>query len=100
MKKVTEKRYEIFFREFESLGVVIEEVQNVILNREYGKYDIRELGLEEKIALKIIEGMYDFQKKNNKGLRFDSIFKDGAIEIYDINEEQRQFNETMMKFKY
>lgn len=100
MKKITDKRYEIFFREFENLGVVIEELQNAILKQEYGKYDIRELELEKKIALKILEGMDDFQRKNDKGIRFDSIFKDGVIEIYDINEEQRIIDEAMMKFEY
>ena len=97
MKRVTEKRYEIFFREFEGLGVVIEDLLNKIQSLDYGKYNIEDLEIEAKIALKIIEGMDDFQREHNKGLRFDRIFKDTVIEIYDINEAQRKMDEMILK---
>lgn len=96
MKQATEKRYEIFFREFEGIGAVLEELQEKVINLDYGKYDIRGLELEKRVALKILEGMFEFQKMHNKGLRFDSIFKDGAIEIYNIEEEQKRHDELIM----
>jgi hypothetical protein len=100
MKQATPVRYEIYFREFEGIGVVVEEVQSSIKNLDYGKYNITDIELEKKIALKILEGMDGFQLEHNKGIRFDRIFKDSIIEIYNINEEQKELDEMIMNIDW
>ena len=62
-----------------------------------GKYRYDDLETEKKGALKTLEGMDAFQRENNKGIRFDRIYPDKIVEIYDINGEQKKMDEMIMK---
>jgi hypothetical protein len=97
MKQVTKLKYEIYFREFEYLGSFLEEAQEKVKELPFGCYSIDHLDSEKKIALKILEGMIEFQRKNNKGVRFSKLFDD-SIEIFDINAQQKVIDEQMKNF--
>ena len=70
-----------------------------IKENEYGKYRDEHWEIDEKIALRIIEGMYDWQWQHNKGVR---VYKDTHIilEIYEMHELQKRMDKAISEIDW
>lgn len=94
MRQVNNRKYEVTAGDLFLIGSEVEKILKAIQEHEYGFYNAEQLETESKIALKIVEGMDDWQRQHNKGIRLrgDTHIK---IEIYDLRELQKRMEEFM-----
>ncbi|MGE7091318.1 hypothetical protein ACQKII_07585 [Lysinibacillus sp. NPDC048646] len=102
MKRISPKRFELAMRDFSSLGDTVEYFLEWIKQGEYANYAMIHFPLEGQLALRIIEGMDDWQCQHSKGVRFKL---DGIefVEIYDKKEHQNEIDrllEASVKINY
>ena len=98
MNEINKNRFEVTTRDLRGLGSIIEKCLSSIKESDYGFYKIENYkDLEIKLALKIIEGMNEFQEQNNKGVRMSGTFNN-TLEIYNLNVEQEKMDEAMGNF--
>lgn len=99
MKQVSKTKLELKTHDLIRIGFLVEKLLRDLKGKDYGLYKIAEEDLDVKLALKVIEGMEDFQKENNKGIEIGGAF-DNVLEIYNITERQMRFDEAMEKLTY
>ncbi|WP_391123467.1 hypothetical protein [Psychrobacillus sp. L3] len=99
MEKINNRKYAVTLDEFVRLGSTVERILKWIEENKYGKYGAEHLEIDEKLALRIIDGMYDWQWQRNKGVR---VHNDTHIilEIYEMHELQKRMDETMLKIDW
>jgi hypothetical protein len=96
MKRINNRKFEVTANELTMVGVEIERILESIKEHDYGDYQTEDLELKTVLALKVIEGMDDWQWENNKGVR---IFGDTHIKvsIYNPQELQKRMDEAISK---
>ena len=99
MEKINNRKYAVTLDEFVRLGATVEKILKWIVENEYGKYSADHWEMDEKLALRIINGMYDWQWQHNKGVR---VHKDTHIilEIYEMHELQKRMDKTMLEIDW
>lgn len=94
MQTISNRKFEVTAKDLQLIGEEIERVLEVIKDYDYGFYNTEDLELKTKLALKIIEGMDEWQWELNKGIRLrgDIHLK---IEIYELHELQKRKDEML-----
>lgn len=97
VEKINNRKYALTLNEFVVLGARVQGLLELIKQREYDKYNAAHFDLDEKLALRVIEGMSDWQWKHNKGVQLhgDTNIR---IKIYDMHELQDRMEKAMEEF--
>lgn len=98
LKNITDRRFEITLGEFRLIGVEVDKQLKNLEKYEYGIFNIGELDSKTIIVLKIIEGMYDWQEKHNKGIEVHVHGSCKSLEIIDLEARQKRMDEAMENF--
>lgn len=98
MEQINRHRYELTTRDFLILGELIEMSLEKIIDLEYGYYKLDNDDFSLKMALKIIEGMENWQDKHNKGVKLVGEYNN-SLHIYDKKGRQEKMDEAMLKFE-
>lgn len=97
MERINNRKYGITATDCTGLGFEVERALESIKNHEYGIYKAADLELKKQLALRIVEGMSDWQWQHNKGVRLkgDTHIQ---VEVYELHELQKRIDETMESF--
>jgi hypothetical protein len=94
LRQVTNRKYETTANDLSSIGYEVERILDVIKEKEYGFYDCKDLELSSKIALRVVEGMKDWQWEQNKGVRLNGD-TNIRLEVYELHELQKRIDSSM-----
>lgn len=94
MKKINNRKFEVTSGDLSVIGSEVDRLLGKIKGLEYGTYDAAENDLEAKLALKIIEGMYDWQWEHNKGVSLQGDIHI-QVDIYEMHERQKRLDAMM-----
>lgn len=97
MERINGRKFGVTAKDLKLIGGVLEKVLEAIKNHEYGTFDTSDLEMEDKIALRVAEGMEDWQRQHNKGIRISG-YSDMTIEIYELQELQKKIDEMRKDF--
>lgn len=94
MERINNRKYGLTANDLTFLGCEMERVLEAIKKHEYGRFNASKLELKTQLALRIIEGMDDWQWQHNKGIR---VHRDThvSVEIYDLHELQKSTDKMM-----
>ena len=85
-------------RDFRELGIYLEEVLDSIPEKDNGKYKVDNEDTRMLLALRIAEGMEEWQRKTNKGIELVGEFN-VVLKIFDKEEKQKRLDEAMDDFE-
>lgn len=85
-------------RDFRGLGSYLEEVLDSIAKKDNGKYKVDNEDTRMLLALRIAEGMEEWQYKTNKGIELIGEFN-VVLKIFDKEEKQKRLDEAMDDFE-
>lgn len=99
VEKVNNRRYSITLDELKVMGAIIERIQEKILKAEYGFYSTNNMTMEEKLALRVLSGMEDWQQLHNKGVRLagDTHIR---LEVYELHELQKAIDKAILEIDW
>lgn len=98
MERINNRKYGITADELRVIGAEVERVLSSIKGKEYGKFDAEDLELKTQLAIRIIEGMTDWQWQHNKGIRIKGDTR-MRVEIYELHELQKTIDKSMESFE-
>ncbi len=96
MKRIGTRKFEVTSCDCTKIGAEVERVMEAIKEHDHGCYYTGdELEFQTKLALKVIEGMSDWQWEHNKGVKVKGL-ANMTMELYDLHESQRKLDEMMV----
>lgn len=94
MEQVNNRKFEVTANDLLLIGTEVERILEAIKKQEYGFYYTENIELKTKLALKIIEGLGDWQWQHNKGIRLQGDNRI-RVEIYELHELEKRINKMM-----
>lgn len=99
VERINNRKYGVTANDFLLLGVEVERLLETIKEHEYGIFRLEDYDLNSQLALRVIEGMNEWQQKHNKGVK---IFGDThlKVEFYDMEELEKRIDEMYKNISY
>lgn len=93
MEQINNRKYAVTANDLFKIGMEVERILESIKEKDYGFYRMDDMELISLIALKTVEGMNDWQWKNNKGIVLENDIHI-VMEIYDMHAMQERMDKA------